>query len=146
MFGKALGLSPIVLLIVPLAFAACGDSSNSNKSVSYGGTSFADHGTKNARGKSQLVLEADSFYFSPTFVRDDPGQELTLEIENESKDQHKFTVAEQQINTDIAAKSKASVKLMVPRSGVVRCFCRFHTGQGMNGELLAGDAPPQAAP
>jgi predicted lipoprotein with Yx(FWY)xxD motif len=33
----------------------------------------------------------------------------------------------------------------LPQSGVLLFICKLHTTQGMNGELLVGDAQPQAA-
>jgi plastocyanin len=36
------------------------------------------------------------------------------------------------------------VEITFPSSGVVRFFCKFHMSRGMNGELLTGDAQPQA--
>ena len=48
------------------------------------GVTYADHGTKDVRKLSTLELEADDYYFAPTFLRGAPGQTLTLMIENEA--------------------------------------------------------------
>src|SRR5207249_4806044 len=39
------------------------------QTLKLGAFSFADHGTQDATGKAQLDLEADDYYFGPTFVR-----------------------------------------------------------------------------
>ncbi|MCC6179324.1 MAG: cupredoxin domain-containing protein [Chloroflexi bacterium] len=111
--------------------------------VRLGSFTFNNHGLKDARGTDELELEADDFYFEPTFVRGTPGQKLTLEIENEGAAEHTFTIPGQQIDTVLQPGGKADVAVTVPNSGALRFYCRFHTSLGMNGELLAGDAPPQ---
>jgi plastocyanin len=136
----AVVLAPLLLL------AACGSDDEKPKTTTLGSITYADHGTKDVKGKAGLELEADSFYFSPTFVRGTAGQKLTLKIENESKDQHNLSLAAQQIDTDIPPKGKVTVEVTIPPSGVVRFFCKYHTDRGMNGELLSGDATPQPAP
>ena len=45
---------------------------------------------------------------------------------------------------NIPPKGKVVVAIAFPSSGVVRFFCKFHSAKGMNGELLTGDAKPQA--
>jgi plastocyanin len=91
-----------------------------------------------------LNIEADSNYFAPTFLRGQPGQKLTLEIENESSAQHNFSLTAQGIDRDVPPKGKAMVEVTFPQSGALHFFCKYHTGSGMNGELLIGEATPQA--
>jgi YVTN family beta-propeller protein len=108
------------------------------------GLTFADHGTKEVNGQAELELEVDDYYFAPTFLRGEPGQRLTLEIENESGTLHNLSIPVLQLDTDIPPKSKVQVEVTFPPSGMVHFLCKFHTAIGMNGELLAGDATPQA--
>jgi YVTN family beta-propeller protein len=111
--------------------------------ITLGALTFADHGTKDVKGQAELDLEADDYYFAPTFLRGEPGQQLTLEIENESGTLHNISLPEQHIDKDIPPKGKVKVEVTIPSSGVVHFFCKFHGALGMNGELLAGDATPQ---
>jgi plastocyanin len=99
---------------------------------------------KDVTGLAELDLEADEYYFEPAFLRGAPGQKLKLEIENESNTLHNFTIPEQNLDMDIPPKGKVVVEVIFPPSGVVRFFCKFHSGLGMEGELLTGDAKPQA--
>ena len=99
---------------------------------------------KDVTGLAEVDLEADEYYFEPAFLRGTPGQKLKLEIENESSTLHSFTIPEQKLDMDIAPKKKVVVEVTFPPSGVVRFFCKFHSELGMNGELLSGDANPQA--
>lgn len=99
---------------------------------------------KDVSGLAQVDLEADEYYFEPAFLRGTPGQKLKLEIENESNTLHSFTIPEQNLDMDIPPKGKVVVEVTFPQSGMVRFFCKFHSALGMNGELLTGDAKPQA--
>jgi plastocyanin len=99
---------------------------------------------KDVTGLAEVDLEADEYYFEPAFLRGTPGQKLKLEIENESNTLHSFTIPEQKLDMDIAPKGKVAVEVTFPPSGVVRFFCKFHSELGMDGELLTGDAKPQA--
>jgi len=103
---------------------------------------YNDHGTMDVRGKSELDVEADDNYFEPTFLRGDPGQTITLKVENEGNANHNFSVDALGINTNIPPKGEAEIKVTFPQSGVTPFFCRFHAATGMNGALLVGDATP----
>lgn len=132
-----------LLLGVPLALllVTCGQQA---RQLKLGDVTFNDHGTVSVQGKSELELEADSYYFKPTFLQGIPGQVLKLEIENESTAQHSFTITSIQVDKDIPPKGKVEVTVTFPQSGVLNFFCKYHAAQGMNGELLAGTATPQA--
>ena len=114
------------------------------RSIKLGDLTFSDHGTKDVTGQAEMDLEADDYYFAPTFLRGKPGQKLTLEVENESGTLHNFSIPEQHLDQDIPPKGTVRIDVTIPPSGVVHFFCKFHTALGMNGELLAGDAAPQS--
>jgi YVTN family beta-propeller protein len=113
------------------------------QSITLGALTFADHGTKDVTGQAELDLEADDYYFAPTFLRGEPGQTLTLEVENESGTLHNLSIPALQIDQDIPPKGTVKIEVTFPPSGVVPFFCKFHTALDMNGALLAGDAAPQ---
>jgi YVTN family beta-propeller protein len=110
------------------------------KSVTLGGVAYADHGTKDVRNLSKLELEADDYYFSPTFVRGKPGQKLTLLVENEASTLHNISIPALGIDKDIRPKGKVQVDVTFPASGMLAVSCKFHGSLGMNGQLLTGDA------
>ena len=103
----------------------------------------SDHGTTEVAGLAEIALEADDYYFAPTFLHGKPGQPLTLAVENESGTLHNLSISELQIDQDIPPKGKAKVQVTFPSSGTVRFFCKLHAAMGMNGELRAGSAISQ---
>jgi YVTN family beta-propeller protein len=130
--------------------AASGTAANATpavgQSLRFGALTFAYHGTETVTGRAEHDLEADDYYFSPTFLRGEPGQRLKLEVENESTTLHNLTIPSLGIDRDLPPKGKLVVDVTFPPSGVLRFYCKLHEALGMNGELLAGAAMPAAAP
>jgi plastocyanin len=107
---------------------------------------FAYHGTETVAGRAVHEMEADDYYFKPTFLRGEPGQRLTLVVENESTTLHNLTIPSLGIDRDLRPKGKVTLDVTFPASGVLRFYCKVHEALGMGGELLAGAAVPAAAP
>src|SRR2546426_3764744 len=126
----------------PAQTRAAASPSGKSKSVTLGGVTYADHGTKDVRNLSKLELEADDYYFSPTFLRGKPGQKLTLLIENEASTLHNISTPALGIDKDIPPKGKVEADVTFPASGVLAFACKFHGSLGMNGQLLTGDVAP----
>ena len=118
-----------------LLLGACGgdDSSSSTPKVS---GKVTDKGTQTVSGSS-LKLEADDFYFKPTFVDAKPGTKLSVEIENEGQNEHTFTIDSANVDQEIAPGKSATVQVTVPSSGDLNFYCRFHRGIGMQGAIVA---------
>jgi len=134
--------------------AACGDDDSAGaaptspagaQQLKLGDLLVNDHGTKDLKGLDKLGVAADSYYFNPTFLQGSPGQKVTLTVTNASSAKHNFSLPDQKIDVDVAAGGKTDVVVTFPASGVLAFFCKYHAGQGMAGELLAGDAKPAAA-
>jgi plastocyanin len=136
-------LTLITLLSLSHSFVASSAEPPKGKSITLGDLTFSDHGTKDLKGQAELDLEADNYYFEPTFLRGTPGQKIKVQIKNDSGTLHNFSIPEQQIDVDIPRKGKVVVEVTFPSSGVVRFSCKYHSSRGMNGELLTGDAKPQ---
>jgi plastocyanin len=146
--------APFALLAVPallIGLTACG-SSSSDGSGAGGSTGTAaaaapvqlsgtvtDKGSKTlGSGATTLELEADDFSFTPTFVKATPGQQLTVEIENQGSATHTFTSAELGVDQEVAPGAKESVSITVPTTGAAGFFCRFHRSSGMQGAIYTG--------
>ena len=141
------GALALAVSVAALAAVACGGGGEEQGvALTLGDTTFSDHGTTNAAGKASLGLEADDFYFAPTFIQGVAGSKLTLEIGNESQTIHNFSLKAQGIDKDVPAGGKVTVEVTLPSSGVLLYSCKYHAGQGMNGELIAGTGAPAAPP
>jgi plastocyanin len=136
-------LTLTTLLSLSHSFVAFAAEPPKERTIALGDLTFSDHGTKDVRGQGEFDLEADNYYFKPTFLRGTPGQKIKIQIENDSGTLHNFSIPEQKIDVDIPRKGKVVVEITFPSSGVVRFICKFHESRGMNGELLTGDAKPQ---
>ena len=139
------GNAPRKIAVQPGTTAAAASPSTATtagkkgKTVTMNGVSYADHGTKDVRRLSKLELEADDYYFGPTFLRGNPGQKLTLMIENEVSTLHNITIPSLGIDRDIPPKGKIQVDVTFPASGVLNFSCKFHGPLGMAGMLKAGE-------
>src|SRR5437879_4295718 len=131
---------PSAAVIAPAPVQPAAAPSGKNTSITLGGVTYANHGTKDVRNLSKLELEADDYYFSPTFLRGRPGQKLTLLVESEASTLHNISIPALGIDRNIPPKGKVEVNVTFPSSGVLAFFCKFHGALGMNGQLLTGDA------
>ena len=97
-------------------------------------------GTVNNEGTKEVTdevsLELDDYYFSPTFLKAQPGATIKVELENESDDTHTFTIDSLGIDQEVAAGESATVDVTLPQEGAVRFYCRFHGNMGMQGAFF----------
>jgi plastocyanin len=140
--GVVIGACGLLLL----AAAGCGSSSTGSgggttTEASGGGQRTVaglnanDHGTKTVAGNGKTEVELDDFYFKPTVLEGKPGQKVRLELKNEGKTEHTFTIDSQGIDQDLQPGDKAEVTVTIPKSGAVSFYCKFHKGSGMAGAL-----------
>lgn len=98
------------------------------------------HGTRQLGTAEHLDLTADDNYFEPTFVRAIPGTTLTVEVSNEGRFVHTFTVAELDLDLTITSGAITEVEVTVPDDGALRFYCGFHEQSGMQGAFVADGA------
>jgi plastocyanin len=146
---KLLPLLTIPLLV--MALAACGSdsstSSGDSSSTTESGASATLTGKVNTKstadvsGKAdaELEVEADDFYFKPTYVRGKPGQTITVELHNEGAAKHTFTVSALDVDVPLAPDAKQDVTVTLPdQAGLVEFHCDFHSAMGMRGAFVVG--------
>ena len=137
----------IAALFLVFAAAGCGGSSKSSSeseettSTTIMGSQVESHGTKDvttASGKVEIELYDN--YFEPTTLKGKPGQMVELELKNEGKAAHTFTLAEQRVDEEIQPGDETEAKIKFPASGELKFVCKFHQGQGMIGALQSSAA------
>jgi plastocyanin len=134
------GLAAVVILL--LAAAGCGGGGDSNESSEGGGTATIagtqteSHGTKDVSNETGKVeIEMYDNYFEPTVLAGKPGQQVELELKNEGKVAHTFTLTEQNVDKEIQPADETEVNVTFPKSGELEFVCKFHQSSGMIGAL-----------
>ena len=122
--------------------AAAATASGGTRTI--GAITYNDKGTMSASVKTEMTVALQDFAFAPTFLQGTPGQKVMLQLTNDSATPHNFSVEAQKVDKDVASKAKASVEVTIPQTGGLLFFCKLHNSSGMNGQLLAGTAEPQA--
>jgi plastocyanin len=129
------------LAVVALLVSGCGGSKKSASSESeakkstIAGVSANDHGSKQVSGETEIEL--DDYYFEPTVLRGKAGSKVTLELKNEGKVEHNFSIDSQKIDKDLEAGETATVSVTMPQSGQMSFYCKYHKSKGMAGALAA---------
>jgi len=124
-----------------LVAAACGgngknDESEEGTTTTIGGVQTESHGTKDVSGETGKVeIEMYDNYFEPTVLEGEPGQKVTIELKNEGKAAHTFTVSKQSVDQEVQPGDEAEVDITFPESGELTFVCRFHQSSGMVGAL-----------
>ncbi|HEX2027606.1 MAG TPA: cupredoxin domain-containing protein [Nitriliruptorales bacterium] len=93
-----------------------------------------DHGTGQVEG-DVVEMEADDFYFQPTFVEAAAGTTVTVRLHNEGDAGHTFTIDEQDVDVVLDPGAEAETEVDVG-NGALRFYCRFHESQGMQGAFF----------
>ena len=130
----------ILLGAVAVFVAGCGgDSSGSSTPVKLSGNT-TNKGTKDLTG-SQIDLEADDFYFNPTFIKGGtPGSTITVKLKNEGQNPHTFTSTALGVDEQVNAGESKDVTITLPQSGASEFHCRFHQqSNGMQGSFFFKD-------
>jgi plastocyanin len=141
--------APVVLLAlalaVPLLLIGCGGDDDNKESETANSSSSTQagnkHGTEDVSGKPSADVELDDFYFEPTVLEGEPGQSVSLKLENAGNVEHNFSLSKQGIDQDVEKGQSTTVKVTFPKSGTLRFVCKYHEAQGMTGSLsVSGSA------
>jgi plastocyanin len=133
-------------LLLLLGAAACGGGgygggdkeSEEGTTTTIGGVQTESHGTKDVSGETGKVeIEMYDNYFEPTILKGKPGQKVTMELKNEGKAAHTFTVSEQSVDQEVQPGDEAEADVTFPDSGELTFVCKFHQSSGMVGALEA---------
>ena len=132
----------LVLVLVVLG-AACGDDDDSTSTGSDTPVALEgkvnNEGHRDIAGADEINLELDDFYFDPTFVKGKPGESVKVELENEGDNTHTFTIDSANVDVEVKSGDDGTAEVTVPDSGALRFYCRFHSGQGMQGAIYTKD-------
>ena len=119
------------VLAVTAVSAACGgdDTGNGDGAAAGGGGTAVD------------VVAAD-FAFKPATLKLDPGEEVSLTLDNQGEAEHSFTSEELDVEVEAEGGASAETTFSAPEEdGAFEFFCEYHPDD-MRGEILVGDAAP----
>ena len=132
----------IAAALTLLAAAGCGGYGGGSKDSEEGttttiaGTQAESHGTKDVSNESGKVeIELYDNDFEPTVLKGTPGQKVELELKNEGKAAHTFTISDQMVDKEIQPGDETETDVTFPKSGQVEFVCKFHESGGMIGAL-----------
>lgn len=135
----------------PVASPARGASpspSPNAQTLEFAGVTYNNHGLQDVTDQDTVEVQADNYYFEPTFLRGPRVDTVKLRIRNRSNTLHNITMLgsgenEGQIQQDIPPNGTVEVEAAFPQTGSFHFFCKYHIGQGMSGQLLSPEATPQ---
>jgi len=131
-------LALLALLALGLVAAACGGS-GAKETKNQSSTS----------GQAQSVdVEQDDYYFGPKDLSGDVGKAVTVQLKNEGKVPHTFTIDELGVDQTVQPDQEATVTFTPTKSGAFAFYCKFHRqSNGMEGTLKVsgGAAAPGGA-
>jgi plastocyanin len=136
-----------VAVLAVLAIGCSGDDSTdtstaaSEPPVSLEGR-VNDHGSADLGSSTDLDVELDDSYFSPTFVNAEPGSTVTVTLTNEGDAPHTFTIDDLDVDEELQPGTSVTVEVELPDEGTLAYYCRFHVGGGMQGAFVVSDAAP----
>ncbi len=92
--------------------------------------------TQAPAGGATVKVEAKDFSFEPTVLTATAGQPLSVQLENNGRASHTFTIRE--LNVDVVLQPGQETAVTFTPQANVSFICRFHELQGMGGSLRVG--------
>jgi plastocyanin len=126
-------------IAVALGAAACGGGNGAASTPSGSGATATTTATMSGSpspsagetsGETRLAME--DFVFQPAALKVASG--ASIQLENEGKSPHTFTIDGQGIDEQVAAGSNSTITVNLD-PGTYDFYCKFHKGQGMTGTL-----------
>ena len=92
-----------------------------------------------ATATTDVALRVDDYFFEPRVIQGRAGQRLRLQIDNAASTLHNLSAPRLGFDRDLPPKSRVEIDVMVPLSGPIEFFCKFHGPLGQRGQLLVDE-------
>ena len=126
----------LLLLALGLVAAACGGSEEKETTKQ-----------TSTPGQVQTVdVELGDYYFEPKDLSGDVGKAVTVQLKNEGKAAHSFTIDELGVDQTVQPGQEARVTFTPTQGGSIAFYCKFHGASGMEGTLTVSGGSAGAAP
>jgi plastocyanin len=132
--------------IVVVVLGACGGADDNATDGAPSTTTTALPATERIGGVDAIVrgssiaadgleVELDDNYFKPNIILGTAGQKAMLDLVNEGKSVHNFSLGDK-IAVDVRPGERTTVSVTLPATGDLAFFCKFHKDEsGMVGTL-----------
>lgn len=118
---------------------AGGGGGDKAATITVGGETANNHGEASVAGQKSIEVEMDDFYFSPTVIKGEASQTITIELKNQGSALHNFSVQAFNETIDQDVKPGETKKVKVQFGNVLDSIavfeCKYHASQGMRGAL-----------
>jgi plastocyanin len=121
----------LVLMLVAawatLAIAACGDDDDDAE------------GASAASNADMTVVMKDTMQFEPETITLAPGEQITINLENDGSIKHNFSIDESDVDESLDPKKAADISFTAPsEAGEYKIYCDVpgHEQAGMVGTLI----------
>jgi plastocyanin len=128
----------IALAAVALAgvAAGCGGGEDEGAVTTTGNQTEAER--MDVKGEDIVEVVQHDFFFRPAILVGTPGQEVTIDLKNESAAAHTFTIeGPLPVDEEVQPGDVGQVRITFPESGEVTFVCTYHENRGMVGTLEA---------
>ncbi len=96
-----------------------------------------------ANGEKVIMMEADSFKFTPNNIRANQGDEIVIKLVSTSDAGHNFTIEDPQghviKSADLPSRQTVEIKINLQQAGEYTFYCDkpLHSSFGMKGRIEA---------
>jgi plastocyanin len=135
----------IALAAVALAgvAAGCGGGEDEGAVTTTGNQTEAER--MDVKGEDIVEVVQHDFFFRPAILVGTPGQEVTIDLKNESAAAHTFTIeGPLAVDEEVQPGDVGQVRITFPESGEVTFICTYHENRGMVGTLEASSSSGQS--
>jgi YVTN family beta-propeller protein len=105
-----------------------------------GGSAVADRATLDVSATAEVTIRADDYSFAPAALRGRAGQRLRLRVDNAASTLHNLSAPLLGLDRDLPPGARVEVDVVLPASGPVPFFCKFHAPLGQEGLFLVASS------
>lgn len=84
----------------------------------------------------EIDVSLNDDYFNPKDINLTAEKPVTLNLKNNGKKPHTFTVKDLKIDVELQPGESKKITLRSPKKGTYELICRFHQNEGMVGKVI----------
>jgi plastocyanin len=128
----------IALAVVALVGVAAGCGGDEDEAAVTTTPNQTQAERMDVKGQEIVEVAQHDFFFKPAILVGTPGQEVTIDLKNESAAAHTFTIeGPLPVDEEVQPGDVGQVRITFPESGEVTFVCTYHENRGMVGTLEA---------